>query len=79
MRKVEITEDSADAIFRQMLVEDYLDLVNDIESMGKESNLNRAQEGDLIDSIKYRNALRTLLEYYLPHERYLELIGLDGG
>ena len=79
MRKVEITEDSADAILRQMLVEDYLDLVNDIESMGNEPNLNKAQEGDLLDSIKYRNALRTLLEYYLPHERYLEVVGLDGG
>jgi hypothetical protein len=79
MRKVEITEDSADAILRQMLVEDYFDLVNDIESMGKEPNLNKAQEGDLIDSIKYRNALQTLLEYYLPYERYLEVVGLDGG
>ena len=79
MHKIEITTETAEALVRDILVDDYNNLSKLIEQDGSKSDLSKAQEEDLLDWIKYRNALRVLLEYYLPHEAYLTVIGKDGG
>jgi hypothetical protein len=79
MYKIEITTETAEALVKDILVEDYVNLCKWIDEDGTSPDLARASDEDMLSWIKYRNALKVLLEYYLPHEAYLELIGLDGG
>lgn len=79
MYKIEISSETAEALIKDILVEDYRHLRACIERDGDKKDLSKAQEEDLLSWIKYRNALSVLLEYYLPHEAYLEVIGRDGG
>ena len=79
MHKIEITTETAEALVKDILVEDYNNLSKLIEQDGSKTDLSKTQEQDLLDWIKYRNALEVLLEYYLPHEVYLTVVGRDGG
>ena len=79
MYDIKISTETAEALVKDILVEDYLRLCKWVEEDGSSPDLSKANEEDLLSWIKYRNALRVLLEFYLPHEAYLELIGMDGG
>ena len=74
MLKVEISEDTANELFQDILVQDYLWLVNDINKLKSYSKLQPYQQEDLENNIKYVDAMKVMLTYYLPHDRFTELL-----
>ncbi len=79
MFKIEITDETADALFRDVLVQDYKRLVQDILASSSKLSLEKHEQEDLAEWIRYRDAIKVMMEYYFPYEQYLELVGLDGG
>ena len=79
MFKIEITDETADALFRDVLVQDYKGLVQDILASSIKLSLEKHEQEDLAEWIRYRDAIKVMMEYYFPYEQYLELVGLDGG
>ena len=79
MFKIEITDETADALFRDVLVQDYKRLVQDIQASSIKLSLEKHEQEDLAEWIRYRDAIKVMMKYYFPYEQYLELVGLDGG
>lgn len=76
MHNIEISDDTADLLFRDMLVADYRELKKDIRALeSKTSNgieLSPYELDDLEDWTRWANALEILLEYYIVN--YEEII-----
>lgn len=75
---IELQADTLDAIFKQILVEDYRSLCRDIKALKKErkaSGLKEYQIEDLSDNIRYRDALKTAITYYFAHDEAREILG----
>lgn len=76
MHKIEIADDTADLLFRDMLVADYRGLREDIHKLqlrvDNGDELSPYEQEDMEDWIRWANALETLLEYYTVN--YEEII-----
>jgi hypothetical protein len=75
---IELQADTLDAIFKQILVEDYRSLCRDIKALKKErktSGLKEYQIEDLSDNIRYRDALKIAITYYFAHDEAREILG----
>lgn len=76
MHKIEIADDTADLLFRDMLVTDYRSLKDDIRKL--QIRINNGEElspyelEDMSDWIRWADALEILLEYYTVN--YEEII-----
>jgi hypothetical protein len=76
MFKIEITDDTADALFRDILVQDWQGLkknVTDLES--KFEDLKPHQLEDLEADRRLVAAIETMMEYYIEHEERLSILG----
>jgi hypothetical protein len=74
---IEIETDTLDTIFRQIIVEDYRSLCRDIKVLKKAhktTGLETYQYQDLIDNIRYRNALKVAITYYFAHDEAREIL-----
>ena len=74
---VELNDEAMDAIFRNILVEDYNSLCRDIKALKKErktSGLKEYQIEDLADNIRYRDAMKVLIGYYFAHNEAQEIL-----
>jgi len=73
--KLEINDDMADEIVRQVLREQYEGLCESIKTLEGRLNLKPYEEQDLKDNIANARAIRTALAYftvYEDHERWLQ-------
>ena len=76
MVKVEITNDTADALFRDILVQDYRGLVRSISELeSRESELAPHEAQDLANDLRFKTALEIMMEYYLTDDQRREAIG----
>ena len=77
MTTIEITDESADTLFKDILIKDYKSLWWDIkEAERKIANgevLKSYQREDLEDWQNYINAFDVILRYYLIHSEYTNL------
>jgi hypothetical protein len=74
---IELQADTLDAIFKQILVEDYRSLCRDIKVLKKEhktNGLKTYQYEDLIDNIRYRDAMKVAITYYFAHDEAREIL-----
>ena len=74
---VELNDEAMDAIFRNILVEDYNSLCRDIKTLKKERKaigLKEYQVEDLSDNIRYRDAMKVLIGYYFAHNEAQEIL-----
>ena len=75
MYKVELSDNTIDMIFRDILVEDYIRLCRDIKDLeADEGNLESYQREDLMNNKYYRKGFKKILRYYLTHNEAEELI-----
>jgi len=77
MFKIEITGDTADALFRDILVQDWQGLkknVADLES--KLEDLKPHQLEDLETDRRFVAAIEIMFEYYIEHNERLAILGL---
>lgn len=64
--KVELSSDAVDSIFRDVLIQDYKSLKQDIKRLkDKKPNLQSYQKEDLKANKRYKKAMEILLEYYV--------------
>ena len=63
--KVELTSEAVDSLMQSILLQDYQGLCTDIERLETTKELAKYQREDLDHNYRYRNAMETLLEYYV--------------
>jgi len=74
MYTVQLSDNTVDMIFRDILVEDYIRLCEDIKQLkANEANLESWQLEDLENYKYYRKGFKKILRYYLTHDEAAEL------
>jgi hypothetical protein len=63
--KVELTSEAVDGLMQSILLQDYRGLCTDINRLESVKELAKYQREDLDHNYRYRNAMETLLEYYV--------------
>lgn len=63
--KVELTNEAVDGLMQSILIQDYQGLCDDIVRLETAKELAQYQRQDLDHNYRYRNAMETLLEYYV--------------
>jgi predicted nucleotidyltransferase len=66
--KVELSNDTVDAIFQSILIEDYVMLKSDTARLKDSPNLEKYQKEDLKANKEYLKAMKTLMTYYIGPE-----------
>jgi len=75
MFTIRIADDTADALFRDILVADYRRLLKDIAALEAHEQLAEYQQADLDDNRRYAAAMAIMMEYYIADHERLEVIG----
>jgi hypothetical protein len=63
--KVELTNEAVDGIMHSILLEDYRGLCEDIHRLESAKELANYQRQDLEHNYRYKNAMETMMEYYV--------------
>jgi hypothetical protein len=75
MFTITIEDDTADSLFRDILVADYRRLRKDIAALEAQTELAEYQQADLDNNRRYAAAMAIMMEYYIAdHERH-EVVG----
>lgn len=67
MPVIDISDETADALFRDILVTDYRGLRKQIYELRERGKLPDYEQEDLENSIRYFEAIKIMMEYYLPY------------
>jgi hypothetical protein len=62
---VELNNEAVDGLIKSLLIQDYKGLCSDIDNLESAKELRDYQRQDLEHNYRYRNAMETLLEYYV--------------
>lgn len=71
--KVELTNEAVDGLMKSILLQDYKGLCEDIDNLESSRELKEYQKQDLEHNYRYRNAMETLMEYYVGFDWQKEL------
>ena len=74
MFTITIADDTADALFRDILVADYQRLLKDIGELEAQGQLAEYQQADLDDSRRYAAAMAVMMEYYIAEHARPEVL-----
>jgi hypothetical protein len=74
MFTIRIADDTADALFRDILVADYRRLLKDIAALEAHEQLAEYQQADLDDNRRYAAAMAIMMEYYIAEHERLEIL-----
>ena len=75
MLKLEITNDTAESLFQDMLIQDYRGMKQDIAALtARQDDLAAWEIEDLKNNQRWFNAMQIMMEYYLPHSQMKEII-----
>jgi hypothetical protein len=79
MYKIEISDETAESMFRDILVEDYRRIRNDIYDLTNRAvengELKFFEQEDLENNKEYFEAMKVMLGYYLPQTDADAIIG----
>jgi len=82
MPTINISSETADQLIQDILVQDYLSLVQSVEDLtarAARDELKPYQLEDLANDLAFRDAMAVMLTYYLAHEEYSKiLVDKDG-
>jgi hypothetical protein len=62
---IELNNEAVDGLIRSILIQDYKGLCEDIDNLESAKELANYQKQDLEHNYRYRNAMETLMEYYI--------------
>ena len=69
MHKIEISDDTAEAIFRDILIQDFKGIIASVRELeGRLQELESYELEDLHDNRRYAEALKVMMGYYLAHD-----------
>ena len=74
MFTITIADDTADALFRDILVADYQRLLKDIGELEAQGQLAEYQQADLVDNRRYAAAMAVMMEYYIAEHARPEVL-----
>ena len=74
MFTITIADDTADALFRDILVADYRRLLKDIGELEAQGQLAEYQQADLVDNRRYAAAMTVMMEYYIAEHARPEVL-----
>lgn len=79
MYKIEISDETAESMFRDILVEDYRRIRNEIYTLTNKAvehgELQKYEQEDLDNNKQYFEAMKVMLGYYLPQSEADIIIG----
>jgi len=75
MFTITIEDDTADSLFRDILVADYRRLRKDIAALEAQTELAEYQQADLDNNRRYAAAMAIMMEYYIADHERLEVVG----
>ena len=75
MFTITIEDDTADSLFRDILVADYRRLLKDIAALEALDQLAEYQQADLDDNRRYAAAMAIMMEYYIADHARHEVVG----
>lgn len=75
MVSINVSDDTACSLFRDMLAEDYRRLAKDIASARLDPTLDEVDHGDLDDWIRWHAAIGQLMDYYFSDDEAKRIIG----
>jgi len=67
MPQIDISDETADALFRDILITDYRGLRKQIYELRARGELPDYEQEDLETAIRYFEAIKIMMEYYLPY------------
>jgi len=65
MFNITISDEKADALFREILIQDYRGLRDDINRLEGQKNIDALDAEDLANNRKYLAAMEGIMEYYI--------------
>lgn len=75
MFKVEISSETADSLFQDILIQDYRGMKQDITALtARQSDLAAYEIEDLKNNQRWLAAIQIMMEYYLPHDQMKEIV-----
>jgi len=74
MPQIDISDDTADALFRDILITDYRGLRTQIYELRARGELPDFQREDLENAIRYYEAIKIMMEYYLPYHELADIL-----
>lgn len=74
--RLELDDDQATEVVAELLQDDFDFLTREIIELKNQSNLSTVQAADLINSMNVRDAVQTLLKYYMVHRDYENFMAL---
>lgn len=76
-KNMQIDLDQAGNLVAQVLMEDFEFISKEVNELYHKSDLERHEVEDLGNNIEMRDAMKSLLRYYLTHRDYMEFIELQ--
>ena len=73
MATVEISDETLDELLKDVLIQDYRSFIKNIKQLEAVKDPEPWQLEDLDNDRHYLAAMKIMLTYYLPHDRYREL------
>jgi len=77
MQSVELNHEQAGSIVAQVLKEDFEFISKEVAEMSFKRNLKPHEYEDLRNNIEMRDAMKSLLRYYMTHRDYTEFMELQ--
>ena len=77
MRTIEISNDTVDQLFKDILIQDYramVESVNELTALAMQENFLPYQVEDLNDNRTFLDAMAVLLTYYLTKSEYFKIL-----
>lgn len=76
-KNMQIDLDQAGSIVSQVLMEDFEFISKEIAELSHKRDLKRHEMEDLANNIEMRDAMKSLLRYYMVHDDYMQFIELQ--
>ena len=73
MAMIEVSDETVDALIKDVLVKDYLGFIKRIKELEAIENPASWQSADLEDERHYLKAMKVMLTYYMDFDSYMEL------
>lgn len=76
-KNMEIDLEQAGSIVAQVLMEDFEFISKEINELFHKRDLKRHESEDLSNNLEMRDAMKSLLRYYMTHNDYVEFMELQ--
>jgi hypothetical protein len=71
--QIEISDETVDAMIKDVLVKDFLGFINRVKQLEAIENPELWQQEDLDNERHFLSAMKTMLTYYMDFDSYTEL------